>query len=351
MALGARITYSSFFTLHSSFFILHSSFFIPHSVDEKNFVCGRNENGLRTKKISSAVHFRGMWGGWGDGALFHDEGVVALGEVFVGHGEVLRGDGDVALDGTVGIGEPVGEEPFVGLGQVEDAGEGAVGGSGHPVVAEAFVVVLGEEFVDDALRLLDAYGAVGGAVENPERQLTETLPVLECGSAAEGHAGGDAVWIGAAEVHRAVAAEAHAEDIDACGVAAVVVEGPVEDFEEFFGFPGSAGVLGSDDDGWDFASHLYGLQGSVAAHAVEVVSAEAGSVEEIDDGAGVAEGFIVFGGVDPEVVVAGQDVSLGVEGVGLCAGCEGQAGEGEHSQGVAECCSEGVFLCHWIVNL
>ena len=61
--IWARVGVKVLFILHSSLFILHFSLFIHHSVDEINFVCGRNENGLRTKKISSAVHFRGMWGG------------------------------------------------------------------------------------------------------------------------------------------------------------------------------------------------------------------------------------------------------------------------------------------------
>ena len=148
-------------------------------------------------------------------------------------------------------------------------------------------------------------------MNNPQGKLTHAALVFQRTAAAEGHSRRHLLGISAHEVERAVAAEAHAQHVDAVVVVGIVVLiQPFQNVVQFLGIPRAARVLRRDDQRRHLPSHLDGGYRSVAQGSVEVVAAEAGTVKEEHQGCRLLRVVVVLGGVDPEVVASGYDVSL-----------------------------------------
>lgn len=242
----------------------------------------------------------------GDARPVDDFGVGGTGtDVAIRFVDVGEADADVFVHRTVAVEQTMGEEPLVGLFEIEDAGGRAVVSAFEPVVTQTAVVVRTLQLLHDRFRLDDGDSSVGSAVDNPERQLSQSAHVFERRAATERHACCDAVGVGAADIHGAVAAQTHAQDVDARGVALVILLHPVEHLHDLLGAPCSAWILWHDGERVYLTAFDDGIERTVTAHAVEVAAAEAGSVEEDDDGGAFERIEIVCGRVDPEVVASG----------------------------------------------
>ena len=238
--------------------------------------------------------------------------------------EVFFGDLDGAVDGTVGVTQGMGEEPVVGLGDVEVTGRGAVVFAFEPVVAETAVNMVLLHSLNDALRFFDADGAVGCAVDYPEGEFAEGVEVLHGGTAAECHRCCDFLRIAAGEVEGAITSETHSEHIDAIAVEGVVLFHPFEDVVYLHGTPGSTHVMGCDDDGMYLESVFRGVDGSVFQCTVHAASAEACAVEEDDEWSVLFGLVVVFGQLYPEAVAFGLDAAVRFQTDFLCRHVEGK---------------------------
>ena len=203
-----------------------------------------------------------------------DNQVVGLAvDVLVSLVQPIDSDVVVFVYRTVGVVEAVAKQPVVGLGDVECACQAAVAHAGELGETQAGTVAALGHGVDDLFGLRHRHGAVGSAVQYPKGKVVKSAVRLGVAAAAERHCRGDAVGIGGGIVDGAVASEAHADDVETVGVARVVVEDPVYHVVYSLRIPGSAGILRGDDDGVDLASHFQGVEGSIAPHPFEVVSA------------------------------------------------------------------------------
>lgn len=238
--------------------------------------------------------------------------------------EVFLGDFDFAIDWAVGVTQGMGEEPVVGLGDIEVTGRGAVVFAFEPVVAEAGVNMVLLHSLNDTLRFFDADGAVGCAVDYPKGKASEGVEVFHCGTAAERHGCCYFLRIAAGEVEGAVASEAHSEHIDAVAVEGVVLFHPFEDVVYLHWTPRTAHVVGCYDDGMYLESVFRGVDGAVFQGAVHAASAEACTMKE-DDEWGVLTGLVVvFGQLNPEAVAFGLDAAVRFEAGLLCGEVEGE---------------------------
>ena len=156
-------------------------------------------------------------------------------------------------------------------------------------------------------------------MHNPERYTAQRLHILETCSPAESHCRSHFLGIGADEIECAVAAETHTEHIDACRVHGIVCLHPFQQVVQFTWVPCSAGILRCHHVGRDNLPFLQCIKCTIAAHPFEVVAAKAGPVQEDDDGQRMAAFLVFLGRVEPEIVAAVDDVTLGLDiAFGLC---------------------------------
>ena len=226
-------------------------------------------------------------------------------------GEVFFLDIHFTVNGPPRVVEGVTEKPFIGLRRIEITGQGTVGGPWQPVVTEAAGNAQTLHTLDDFLRFAHGDSTVGCAVSYPEGQLTQLTVVFQGASSAKCDGSSNLLRIGACEVKCAIASETHSQDIDTALVVGIVLVHPFQDVVQLMGIPGSAWVLGCYDKCRNVHTHLDGIDTAVAQHAVEVASAEAGSVEEDDERRGFLREIIVFGSIDPEVVTTLDDTFFG----------------------------------------
>ena len=186
-------------------------------------------------------------------------------------------------------------------------------GTRKPVVQQPAVVATLFKFLHHHLRLLHGHGSVGSAMNNPERQLTQSTHILERGTSAECHSCSNAVGIGAADIHSAITAETHAQHIHTGRVAGVMFPYPVEDIHHLLRAPGSTGVLRYNGEGINIPAFHDGIERTITANTREVSSAKACSMQEDDDRSLLLRIKIIYWCINPEVVASGNRIFNGSE--------------------------------------
>ena len=90
--------------------------------------------------------------------------------------------------------------------------------------------------------------------------------------------------------------------------------------------PRSAGILRCHDEGGNVASHLDSVNGTVAQHAVQVMSTKACAMQEDNECRGFLTEVIVLRGINPEVITVLDNPLLGREQIvlSICADNNGQ---------------------------
>ena len=127
---------------------------------------------------------------------------------------------------------------------------------------------------------------------------------------------------------------------------------PLHQFVYLFRIPCPARILRCQYQRRHHLSFLDGVEHTVATHAVEVASAQTGTVEEDHQRKRMPSLLIVSGGVDPEIVVArhGTAHSLEISPVqGLRSGLNGHHPQQEYPTGPAHPLSEKLFVCHHLL--
>ena len=147
----------------------------------------------------------------------------------------------------------------------------------------------------------------------PQARLAQAVGLCRRAAAAEGYGSGNLLGIGIDEIHGAVAAKAHAKYIDARLVDGQVALSPFKQVVEFLGTPGSLRLRGYDD-GRQRHAVSKGVDGAVAAHLLKVGATTRGAVKVEHERQGTAAIGVVFGRVEPEVIVVGQDLAVGGKG-------------------------------------
>ena len=117
-------------------------------------------------------------------------------------------------------------------------------------------------------------------MQNPQGNLVQAAVAFGVAASAHRHGGSDAVGVDGAVVDGAIPSETHANHIELVRVAAVMLKHPVNHLVDPFGLPCPARVLRRDNQGVDLSSHGQRMQGTVTAHLFQVVSTQAGAMQE-----------------------------------------------------------------------
>ena len=193
----------------------------------------------------------------------------------------------------------------------------------YPVVAQQLVVAALLQIVDHSLGLGYRHGAVGGTMHNPQGHLAQPRGLLHRTASAERHGSCHLVGIGCHKIHRAVASQAHAQDIDAGGVDGIVCHGPLQQVVDFLGVPRSTSVLRRQHHSRHNLTLLYGVEHPVAAHLFQIVATQTGAVEEYDQRHATSLCFVLLGSEYPEVVASRNLAAHGLHLALTVGGCMG----------------------------
>ena len=142
----------------------------------------------------------------------------------------------------------MGEEPLVGLWKVEDACKTSMTGTLETSPYQTAALATRAHGIYNLLRSTHTYGAVGSAVQNPQRQLVKTTVIPNGATAAECHGGSKTVGIGACQIDGAETTQAHTYNIYAVGIDSIAAFSPLDEAHHLLRTPSAARILRGKHD-------------------------------------------------------------------------------------------------------
>ena len=141
-------------------------------------------------------------------------------------------------------------------------------------------------------------------MDNPERQLAQSTDILQRATSTESHTGSDAVGIGATDIHRAIATQAHAQHIHTSGITGIMSLHPVEHIHDLLRTPSTAWILGNDGQCIDVTPFDDGIERSISSHPIQISATKTCPMQEDDDRCLFHGIKIIDRCINPEVVTS-----------------------------------------------
>ena len=149
-------------------------------------------------------------------------------------------------------------------------------------------------------------------MNKPERHFCQILLTRGAhrATAAHTYAGSHLMGIGGAVVHRAKSAEAHPHHIHSRSIVGIVLLHPFHGGMHPLGLPTAAGALRSHYHGIHSATFLHSIDQAIALHRVEVVAAQAGTMQKHYERHSTHTVFVVVGQIEPKVICVAAHIAM-----------------------------------------